>query len=508
MTDKGKLSVNKWVFYPTIVFLTITVVYSIFNNDAFLISLNAINDWILNNFGWLFTWTPFSFLIILLIIYFSPLGKIKVGGDDAVPLVGRWKWFAIALCTTIATGILFWGSAEPLYHLHTPPTQLGIETNSEDSAIFAMSTMFMHWSFTPYAIYTVAGLSFALSYYNYRMPFRISSLLYPLFGPMEKEGARAILDVLCLYALVAGMAASLGAGIFALMGGLEIIFGLQKSTFLIILIGFSIVATFIASAVSGLKKGIAFLSKWNALAFFILAFVVFILGPSSYILKAGFDGLLDYGIHFLSRSTNIGSQIETKWLNAWTIFYFANWFAWAPIASLFLGRLSVGYNVRDFIHFNLIFPALFTWLWMSIFSGAALEFDLSNDGALYQILLEKGEENVLYTILISLKGGVAISLLALIMIFVSYVTAADSTISAMSSMSSYGVSPDNPEAPIWIKIVWGALIGIISSIMISSAGIDGIRLLCILGGFPALFIILMVGLGLLKMLISSKNINS
>jgi len=234
MSKKANLSVNKWVFYPTIIFLIVTVAYSLYNNAAFLELVKGINDWILSHFGWLFTWAPFSFLIILAVIYFSPMGKVKVGGKDAIPLVNKWKWFSIALCTTVATGILFWGTAEPLYHLHSPPGQLGIESNTAESTVFAMSTMFMHWSFTPYAIYTVAGLSFALSYYNHRRPFRISSLLYPLFGNLEKEGGRAVLDIMCLYALVAGMAASLGAGIFALMGGLENIFGVSKSNFLIL----------------------------------------------------------------------------------------------------------------------------------------------------------------------------------------------------------------------------------------------------------------------------------
>jgi len=499
MHEDGNIKVNKWVFFPTILFLLVTVSYSLFDNEAFLTLMNAINDWILSRFGWLFTWSAFSFLIILVIVYFSPIGKVKIGGDEAVPLVNKWKWFAIALCTTIATGILFWGCAEPLYHLHTPPLGLGVEKNSANAATFSMSTMFLHWSFTPYAIYTVSGLSFALSYYNHKRPFRISTLLYPLFGKMEKEGGRAVLDILCLYALVAGMAASLGAGIFALMGGLEIIFGVSKSNFMIGLISFAVVGTFITSAVSGLKKGIAMLSKWNAIAFFILAFLVFILGDTSYILKIGASGAMDYMQHFLSRSTNIGSSLDTKWLNSWTVFYFANWFAWAPIASLFLGRLSVGYSVRDFIHFNLLFPALFSCLWMAIFSGSAIAFDFANDGALYQVLQNEGLENVLYTILQSLRFGTIISVLALVMIFASYVTAADSTVSAMSAMSSLGVSPDNPEAPIWIKIVWGSIIGVIAAVMISSAGIDGIRLLCVLGGFPALFIILMVGIGLLKL---------
>jgi len=222
-------------------------------------------------------------------------------------------------------------------------------------------------------------------------------------------------------------------------------------------------------------------------------------------LDLGFQGLKDYLIHFLPRSTHIGSPIESSWRNAWTVFYFANWFAWAPIASMFLGRLAVGYTARDFIHFNLIFPSLFTILWMTVFSGTAIEVNLENNNLLYDIMQDKGEGIVLFEMLKNISGGQVISVVVLVMIFISYVTAADSTISAMSAMSSKGINPEKAEAPIWIKIAWGILIGLIAFIMITSAGVEGIKLLCVLGGFPALFVILMVGFGLLKMVFFQKN---
>ena len=162
------------------------------------------------------------------------------------------------------------------------------------------------------------------------------------------------------------------------------------------------------------------------------------------------------------------------------------------ISSLFLGRLAVGYTVRDFIHFNLLFPSLFTCLWMTVFSGLAIDYDLLYQGALHTILINEGEENVLFTILMDFPFGQLLAFLTIGMIFISYVTAADSNVSAMSAMSSTGIHPENPEAPIWIKVIWGSLIGLIAWIMITSAGIDGIRLLCVLGGFPALFIIIAV----------------
>ena len=263
---------NKQVFIPTIIFLVLVIVYSLVDNEGFLAAANATNTWILGNFGWLFTWSAFLFLVILLAVYFSPLAKVRIGGADAQPILTKWRWFAIALCTTIATGILFWGTAEPLYHLHQPPSGLGIAANSDEAVVFAMSTMFMHWSFTPYGIYTITGLLFALSYYNFKQPFSIRSVLYPIFKEKVHGPIGTILDIICLTALVSGMAASLGAGIFSLMGGLESILAIPKSDLVLGLLGFAIVATFIVSAASGLHKGISKLSNINAQAFICLLY--------------------------------------------------------------------------------------------------------------------------------------------------------------------------------------------------------------------------------------------
>ncbi|MEM9821780.1 MAG: BCCT family transporter [Bacteroidota bacterium] len=456
----------------------------------------------------MFSWCPFLFLIILGIVYFSPLAKVKIGGPEAKPILSRWRWFAIALCTTLATGVLLWGTAEPLYHLHQPPSNLGILANSPAAARFAMSTMFMHWSFSPYGIYTITALLFALSYYNYRQAFSIRSLFYPLFKKNIPEHLGTLMDIVCLSALVAGMAASLGTGIFAMMGGLEATLAVSKSDLILGCIGFAVVATFIVSAASGLQRGISFLSNLNAYAFFILVVLIFILGPTGYLLKIGGEGVVDYGIHFFERSTNFRGSLNADWMNSWTVFYFANWFAWAPVAALFLGRLSVGYSVRDFIHFNLILPSVFSCLWMMVFSGIALENDLASNGQLFQVVNAQGEENVMFVIFENLPFGKAISIFTLVMVFISYVTAADSNISAMSAISTNGISPEDPEAPIHLKVIWGTVVGLLAWVMITSAGIDGIRLLCVLGGFPALFIIIIVAAGLVRVLLNKDRSTS
>ena len=134
---------------------------------------------------------------------FSPIAQVKIGGKKAKPLLSKWRWFTITLCTTIAIGILFWGTAEPIYHLHAPPVGLGITPNSTEAAIFSLSTMFLHWTFTPYGIYTLASLMFALVYYNLKQPFNLGSLLYPLIGDRAHGKLSKVIDAICLYALVA-----------------------------------------------------------------------------------------------------------------------------------------------------------------------------------------------------------------------------------------------------------------------------------------------------------------
>lgn len=243
--------------------LVAALVFSLWQGAAFVAVETAINDWILLRLGPVFAVAGVAFLVLLALVALSPLGTVIIGGPDARPLLGRWRWFAVMLCTTIATGILFWGAAEPLFHLNAPPAMLGLEPGSDEAATFAMSTMFLHWTLTPYAIYTVAGLAFALVYYNRREPFSLTSLFVPLIGQRAHGPVGTAVDIICLYALVAGMAASLGAGILSLAGGIEGLGGFAGGTPLRWGIAALIVGSFLLSAATGLQKGIAGLSVLN-----------------------------------------------------------------------------------------------------------------------------------------------------------------------------------------------------------------------------------------------------
>lgn len=492
------IKIDYKIFVPVLSLSILVVISGIGFNDGFVETIKGVNAFILDRFGWLFTYSSFSFLLLIVGVYFSKLGGQTIGGKGAIPLLPKWRWFSITLCTTLATGLLFWGMAEPLYHLNTPPEGIDVK----DSARFAMSTMFMHWSFTPYAIYTVTGLCFALVYYNKKQPFSIAALGYPIMRAKTYGLFGTAVDIFCLFSLVAGMSASLGAGILAISGGMDQLLGIEPSSLIIGLIGMSIVIIFILSSITGLQKGIRILSGINMIAFGVLILVILYLGNTMGSLSLVIDGLKDYGGTFLQRSLGLSNEIDQQWYNDWTIFYFANWFAWAPVAALFLGRISYGYTVRSFIHMNLILPSLFAIAWLGLFSGNTMLMDQAQQGAVYQLMTVKGEESVMYYVFHQLTGSNWLGLFALITVFLSYVTAADSNVSAMSAISTTGVSPEQPEGGVVMKVIWGVLIGLISCIMIISIGIDGIRILSVLGGAFAFVIVAFSAIGLIRMIYS------
>ena len=488
------------MFWPPFLLLLVAMLYSFVDLSGYLSITTSINQWILNSFSWLFSYSTFGLLATLGIVYLSPLGNVRIGGSAAKPLLTKWRWFSITLCTTIATGILFWSSAEPLFHVYSPPTSLDIVPTSHDAKQFAMATMFMHWSFTPYAIYCVPALTFALCFYNLGKPFSISASVSLVLGNKVLGKRGQAIDGIALFALVAGMAASLGTGILILGGGIASLTSLDNSVTLMAVIALAIVMTFVISAVSGLHKGIARLSNLNAQVFVALFIFVFTFGPTQSMIVTGVDGIVGYIDTFFARSVDIYIGEDDSWSKDWTVFYWANWYAWAPVTALFLGKISKGYTVRDFIHINLVLPASAAIVWVSAFSGATLHIDKRLNGSLYQSLQSHGPESVIFGVIDALPFAGVVASIFIVITFISFVTAADSNTDVISQLCSTAEHSNTVTTPVFLKYIWGASIGIIAWIMVSFASIDGVKMMSNLGGLPAMFIIILTNIGLLVLL--------
>ncbi|MBE2167810.1 MULTISPECIES: BCCT family transporter [unclassified Cobetia] len=491
-------SIRPLVFWPPFILLFVSVVASLVDLEGFLAVTTNLNNQVLSKFGWLFSITALSMVVACLIAYLSPLGRTRIGGENATRLLSPWRWFSITLCTTLAVGIMFWSTAEPLYHLHSPPTSLDIAANSPEAARFALSTMFLHWSFTPYAIYTVPALIFALMHYNLGKPFSLGTLFVPLLGDRLIGRKGRALDALALFALVCGMASSLGTGAMTLAGGIDRFLGTGSGPLMLGIVTLAIVLCFTASAASGLQKGIARLSAINAKAFFAFLIFVFAFGPTLTILGYGTEAAGEYFTNFMSKNLFTGAFDNDPWPQSWTIFYWANWMAWAPISALFLGKISRGYTVRQFMLINMVAPSLFSIIYVAVFSSTTLKLDMDTTGALNTILSEAGAGSVIYALFDELPMSSLVGGIFLVIAFLSFVTAADSNTDAISQLCSSdsqealagNESEDRSKGRLMMKIIWGSTIGAVAWIMTSFVGIDGIKMLSNLGGVPALFIVI------------------
>lgn len=291
------------VFWPPVTCLILGLVANLVSPAFFLKVVSEINAWILTYLGSAFIWVVFATFIVCVVIMFLPFGRVRIGGPEAKPLLNPFQWVAVAICTNTAVGVLFWAAAEPLFHLSAPPASLGLTAGSVEAGRFALSTLYLHWGLLPCAIYALPGAMFAFAFYNMHTDFSLSGVLTPILGRHAKHSAcRGLIDGLCLYALVAGMAASLATGTLTLSGGIQYLLGIPPSPFLWLAVISLVVVSFTISASTGLKRGVSFLSNLNLWIFLLLASFVLLYGPSSVLWQQGIAAWNEHFSQFCARS--------------------------------------------------------------------------------------------------------------------------------------------------------------------------------------------------------------
>jgi choline-glycine betaine transporter len=333
-------------FWPPVILFVVACIYNFTDKDGFNKMINNANSWLMGNFAWAFCLGVLFMLGVVVYIMISKFGDVRIGGRDAAPMLDDVRYFSITLTSIIAIGILFWATSEPLYHYSAPPISLHITPDSPEAAVFAMSTLFVHWGFLPLAIYAVPSIMFAFAFYNMRKPYTLASTLTPIFGNKVLGKWSQVIDATCMYALIAGMAASLGTGVLSIAGGLKYLTGIQTGAFLWAMVDIAVVATFVISSITGLFNGIKKLSEINFGVFIALAIFVFVCGPTFFMLNLGVESFANHIQTFFTKASFTGAAAGDPWAGGWTIFYWCNWLAWAPVSGMFLGRISYGHTIR------------------------------------------------------------------------------------------------------------------------------------------------------------------
>lgn len=461
-----------------------------------MISTGSLSDasgealgWVMGNAGWLFVLTSSSFVVFVIWLAASRYGTIPLGRDDEEPEFRTVSWIAMMFSAGMGIGLMFYGVAEPISHMVTPPPGTG-EAGNPDAVQNAMATTLFHWTLHPWALYAVVGLAIAYGVYRKGRLQLISAAFEPLLGKRANGGLGRVIDIFAIFATLFGSATSLGLGALQIRTGLEIVGGIGK-TGNAVLIGIIAVLTaaFVVSAVSGVAKGIQWLSNTNMVLAVTLALFLFVVGPSIFMLDLIPTSIGSYVQTLPEMSARTGAEgADTQaWLEGWTVFYWAWWLSWTPFVGMFIARISRGRTIRQFVTGVLVVPSLVSVIWFCVMGGAAM--DLQLDGV--DIAGAGGLESQLFTTLESFPLATVTSVLVMVLVAIFFVSGADAASIVMGTLSEKGT-----QEPSRLNVVfWGVATGASAAVMLLVGGTDalsGLQTITIVAALP--FVVVMVGI--------------
>lgn len=439
-----------------------------------------------NKFGWFYTLVIVALISFCIYMMFSRFGDIKLGKDEDEPDFSLLAWFAMLFSAGMGIGLMFFTTAETISHafINSPNAVPG----SEQAILDSLQYTSLHWGFHGWGLYAVVALIFAYFKFRVGAPGLISATLEPLLGKKMMRGTVGqLVDTLAIFATVAGVASTLGFGSAQINSGLTYLFDAPKSFWFQLVILVVATAIFIASAWSGIGKGIKYLSSVNLWLAFILLLALFIVGPTIYITNMFVTTIGNYISHFVQMSFDLKpvNAEQRDWVNDWTIFYWAWWISWAPFVGMFIARVSKGRTIREFIIGVLIAPTLVTFTFFAVFGGSALYVEQNGIAKLSAL----ATETVTFGMFEHYPLGMVLSFLTIIVIAIFFVTSADSATFVLGMFSTGGqLNPSNV-----VKIVWGLLLSAMAAIVMYSGGIDGFQNMLIIAALPfSIILILMV----------------
>jgi choline/carnitine/betaine transport len=487
----GAGRLDKVVFGVTAAIAVLFLIWGFVSTD----SLAGVSDtslaWTMRNTGWLFVLTSSAFVVFVLWLALSRFGNIPLGRDDEEPEFRTISWIAMMFSAGMGIGLMFYGVSEPVSHFVTPPPGTGDPGNPE-AVQHAMATTLFHWTLHPWAIYAVVGLAIAYGTYRKGRLQLISAAFEPLIGRHAHGPWSKVIDMLAIFATLFGSAASLGLGALQISSGLEIVTGLDATgnAVLVAIIAVLSVA-FVLSAVTGVAKGIQWLSNINMVLAVALALFVFLVGPTVFILNLIPTSLGSYLQELAMMSARTGAEggATNEWLAGWTVFYWAWWLSWTPFVGMFIARISRGRTIRQFVSGVLLVPSLVSLVWFCVFGGAAIR--LQQTGTDIAGAGNEGLESQLFTTLQAYPFATAVSVLVMLLVAIFFVSGADAASIVMGSLSERGtLEPSRP-----VVIFWGLAMAAVAAVMLLVGGEDalsGLQTITIVAALP--FVLVMIGL--------------
>jgi choline/glycine/proline betaine transport protein len=479
------------VFIPAAALLLVFVTLAALMPKKLGALISSANTSVVTDLGWWYILAVTGFVGFAIWIASSPMGRIRLGKDGEEPEFGLKSWFAMLFAAGMGIGLVFWGVAEPLNHFAAPPP--GVGGDQATLARNAMDVTFLHWGLHAWAIYVVVGLAVAYAVHRKGRPVSIRWALEPLLGKRVTGFWGDLIDVIAIVGTLFGVATSLGFGVTQVGAGLAYLGVVDEAsnTVLVSLIaGITLVA--LISVVTGVDKGIKWLSNVNMGLAGLLLLAVLVLGPTVFLLSDFVQQVGSYLQNFLRLSFNTFSfrgEAGESWLSGWTTYYWGWWMSWAPFVGVFIARISRGRTVREFVAGVLLVPSLLTFLWFAVMGGSGLHREIFGNGGLIGEDGAVPTDTALFELLGGLPGGAALSVLAVFLIIVFFVTSSDSGSFVVDMIATGG----DPNPPVWSRAFWGGLEGVIAAVLLVAGGLAALQTMAILVALPfSIVMVLMV----------------
>lgn len=488
---------DKSISWPTIApamaLIVAIVIWGLSQPKNFQASASAMLGWVVDNLGWAFVLFSTIFVLFIIVIAASRFGSIRLGAAEEQPEFSNLSWIAMMFAAGMGIGLMFYGASEPLAFYRD-----GVPNHQPHEVGAAMASAMFHWTLHPWAMYAIVGL--AIGYSTYRVGRRqlISSAFIPLIGEKHANGLLGkTIDALSIFATVFGTACSLGLGALQIRAGL-VAAGIVNDPGMELIIAIIAVLTlaFLISAVSGVGRGIRYLSNTNMVLAAILAIAVFVLGPTIAqlnLLPGSVGAYLSQFFEMAGRTAAAADGTAGPWLSSWTIFYWAWWISWSPFVGMFIARISRGRTIREFCLGVMLVPAGLSTIWFAIFGGSAIWMEREGQS----IYGDGAAETQLFNLLHTLPGGFLLGLIAVLLLATFFITSADSASTVMASISQGGRATPSP----WLTAVWGFLTAAIGLTLLVAGGngaLSSIQSVTIVAATPFLVIIIMLMFALVK----------
>lgn len=466
-------------------------------------TLSSIRNGIMAQFDIFFMWSTNFFVLFTMLLIFSPLGKIRIGGIQAKTEHSTLSWATMLFAAGMGIGLLFWGVAEPTaYFTNWWGTPLNVEPFTEEAKSLALAATVYNWGIHGWAIYGVVGLALAFFTYNKGLPLSIRSIFYPLIGDRTWGWTGHIIDIMAVLATLFSLATSLGLGAQQAASGINHVFGIESGIGLQLVVIAFVTIIAIISVVRGINGGVKVLSNINMIfAFALLAFmiissfdVVSITIPQTFVAYADNFAALSFP----------HDRGDVSWMQGWTVFYFAWWVSLAPFVGMFIARISKGRTVREFLCAVIFVPTIVTLVWMATFGGIAIDQVINKVGELGTNGLTDISLS-LFHVFDAMPYGNVLSILSIILVLIFFITSSDSASLVVDSITSGG----KIDAPVLQRIFWAVVQGAIATTMLWLGGTESLQALqagVVTTGLPFTFIILIICVGLIKGLNSERSL--